>query len=341
MTMSPLFYHPKVMEKQRSLKFLNIFMIVLLVAILGVSFFFAFYKRGWTTSPEPKLVLNEALSQVCSESQARLRYEGVHSFFQHLEQTQSLCPTIGGLGEMTDPDHNDGKKETSVRYIVESDVGNWPHFCLSSRDSSQEPCRALYFTSSGQNEEVPVYVESLGCLHYVFSNKVPSIGGSSNVRKTSILEEDAAYPYEATGHPRDLRTSGIKRVGDFVEGNWLNQQIEDIATSTGEAVSKVHFISIDAKGQEWPILTQLVASHDQIDIRQVSARIHLPDDIRTMSEVEMHLHFSELHQILEGLNCLGYKLIFSQPLVTEIMEIGGQRYPMAYQVSWLKEKSIA
>ncbi|XP_068218421.1 uncharacterized protein [Palaemon carinicauda] len=299
------------MERQQKLTCLDTFMIGLLVATLGVCFFFAFDTRGQTTSPEPMPVLKEVLSQVCSESQARPRYEGVHSFFQHLEQqTQSLCP-----GEMRDPDHNDGKKETSVRYIVESDVGNWPHFCLSSRDSSQEPCLALSFTSSGRIE-VPEYVASLGCLHYFFSNKVPSIGGSSDVKKTSILEED-------------------------VEGNWVIQQIEDIATSTGEAVSKVHFISIDAKGQEWPTLTHLVTSNDHIDIRQVSARIHLPDDIRTMSEVEMHLHFSELHQILEGLNCLGYKLIFSQPLVTEMMEIGGQRYPMAYQVSWLKEKSIS
>lgn len=317
-------------------------MVVSLVVILCVSFYYAFYRRDWTTSAEPKTVLQEALSRVCTEPQSSLRYEGVHSFFQYLEEPpQPLCPpTVKTLGGRTDEDHGDNKNETSVSYEVEGEGAQLPYACLfEDRKSLQEPCVAYSFASSVQNE-VAEYAKSLGCLHHVFSEEASGIGRSSEAAEASISEEDPKYPNEVTGHPRDLRTSGVKRNRSFPEGEaGQHQPLEAMASSIRTSGQKIQLLNINVKGQEWPILTQIVLFHDLIDIPQVIARIHLPDEISTMSDVEMHSYFSGLHQIVRGLDCLGYGVVSSQPLVSEVMEIGSRRYPMALQVSWLKTKS--
>ncbi|XP_064087675.1 uncharacterized protein LOC135202290 isoform X2 [Macrobrachium nipponense] len=318
-------------------------MVVLLVAILGVSFYFAFYRRDWTTSPEPTTDLQEALSRVCTEPQSTPRYEGVHSFFEYLEEPpHPLCPPIvKTLGGRKDEAQGDEKNETSVSYEVEGGQEGPlpPYACLTEdRKSSQQqpPCVAYSFTTSVQNE-VAEYAKSLGCVHHVFSEEASDIG------RSSVAAEENSISEEATGHPRDVRTPGAKRDPSFPGGEETGQHskpLEVLISSIRNSGQKIQLVNINAKGQEWPILTQLVLHPDLIDIQQVIARIHLPEDIGAMSDVEMHRYFSGLHQIVRGLDCLGYGVISSQPLVSEVVEIGSRRYPTSLQVSWLKKKSI-
>ncbi|KAK7083172.1 hypothetical protein SK128_000978 [Halocaridina rubra] len=344
-------YGNKTEENVGHRRCLCVFFLLLLGITLFLGFFFAFYRS--------KELLPALGTRICKTPEQLPEYEGIGSFFDYLENPQRHCSSWNRIGNNPEEYYLYENSDTG-NDVRPADIVDEMNFYVCSTEPDDEvgrkPC-VVYAITHNISDNMPKAF--LGCELHVFPQKnvftvnetetgtfsLSSDFGSGDVAKAtnSDKQKTSSPPAAPRRHVRDVTVIASNDEKEFIvnDGKDLvhNLSLEKIVSELGHQGQTIRFLRVDSEESVRPVLEQIVALQDLLDVQQVSTVIRIPSGLEFMSESEKHLFFAEFHKVFENLHCLGYRLINSLPIEKDrfiLPELENRELFGVYNVNWIK-----
>lgn len=277
-----------------------------------------------TTQVYPVTKFEDKLKEVCANPRLpMLEYRGVESFFQYLTNPDDdHCYSWVEFGGEKIPIASQSEKECT------DEVRKTKYICFNEEyEMTLDPCLVYSFAKDADNQ-FERDMQMFSCEVHAFDHE--RVTEAEHVQRSEFWREHAwniaEFPYDK---PEE---------GGSVE---RRRSLEYITTALSHTGRQIKFLKSDMEGREWILLKQVIANFQNLDVRQIGVRLHIPVTVNQKSGETRHQYFAKLFQVFQGLQCAGYKYVMGRAVryykgSLRIPEMGNKTYFPAYEVNWVK-----